>query len=171
MRRISKGAEIVLSGDDQALCIDLASRRFASNRSARVRNARVGPQSDELTDREGVAGEFAFCRLAGLEPDLTIEPRSAVNDQGDVPLSGLLIDVKTTRYKTGRLLARTHLQSTGTLFVLMVGTFPSYTFAGCLPGHRLLIPENIGNLGYGPTYMVEQEDLVDILIPEKEPPT
>jgi len=157
------GATITLSEDDRELCKDLARRRFNNNRRHKVANAKIGPQSNEFTDLEGIAGEFAFCRLAGFNPDKTVHSRSSKTDHGDVNGSGQEIDVKTTKYPRGKLLARITLRDKkDTLFVLMVGTFPRYKFAGCLQGSDWLDDTHIVDLGYGPTFSVGQSELRDL---------
>jgi hypothetical protein len=51
------------------------------------------------------------------------------------------------------------------LFALMVGTFPSYTSKGFMEADELLKEERLGTLGYGPTYIAEQKELVPYVLP------
>lgn len=160
---LAKGTKIKLTLEDQAMVETIARDRYASNRKSGVRNAKIGPQSNYETDLAGIGGEIAFCRLVDALPDLTIHPRSMITDTGDTMIDDMPVDVKTTMYSNGKLLARITLGGkTDTLFVLMTGVFPRYTFAGCLPGTELLTDKRIVNLGYGPTYGAKQEDLRDL---------
>jgi hypothetical protein len=130
----------------------------------------MGEQSVTETDLYGVAAEFAFCKLFNLFPDFSIEPRSAA-DGTDVEKDSKLfiwrVDVKGTKYPTGRLLARpmdgnyaSHAaRSTTDLFALMTGQYPTFTFRGFFTKKDLMQPGRIGDLGHGPTYIASQHEL------------
>ena len=45
------------------------------------------------------------------------------------------------------------------VYVLMVGTFPTYSWIGWATAQELLIEDNLVDLGYGPTYALEQAAL------------
>ena len=61
---------VTLNDAEQRLARYLARQRYESNRNQGVTNNRVGPQSDEVTDLEGIAAEIAFCKLFNVYPDL-----------------------------------------------------------------------------------------------------
>jgi hypothetical protein len=158
------GTTVTLDETEQIVCQMLAEARHNNNRTCGVRNAKVGSQSDAFTDLEGVAAEFAFCKLFNVYPDFSINPRSSAEgeDDGDAVLKdGRTVDVKSTKYKSGRLLAVPWKEPTVDLFALMVGTFPSYTFKGFMRRDELLTPQRLGNLGRGPTYIAEQDELYE----------
>jgi hypothetical protein len=76
---------------------------------------------------------------------------------------GVKVDVKTTMYSTGKLLA--HLNKKGKkidIFVLALGKFPTYRFAGYAMAADLINDDRITDLGYGPTYAMPQSALRDI---------
>ena len=136
----------------------LAQLRYQSNREAGVDNGRIGPQSDWQTDLDGIGAELAFCQLTNLWPDLSIKPRKGGADCRSH--RGKTIDVKTTRHSGGRLLATTDKQlEDADIYVLMVGSFPTYTWIGWATAEELLNRKNITDLGYGPTYALEQSAL------------
>jgi hypothetical protein len=41
----------------------------------------------------------------------------------------------------------------------MVGEFPTYEFKGFFPGEEVFKPENLVDLGHGPTYGISQDRL------------
>jgi hypothetical protein len=70
------------------------------------------------------------------------------------------INVKSTKYKTGRLLTKMDTNPKDSdYFVLMVGEFPSYEFKGYIESEELIQEKNIIDLGHGPGYGIEQERL------------
>ena len=157
------GDTITLNEPEQKLARYLANARHTSNRSADVKNNRIGPQDDAQTDLEGIGAEMAFCRMANVYPDTSISPRRggadcALHDDRRV-------DVKATRYATGQLLAVTgKAHDAVDLYALMVGTFPTYRFAGWMPSADVVTPERLTDLGHGPTYAVPQRELVRELV-------
>ena len=161
-----RNTEVSLNAQEQAIFRFLARSRYKNNRSAGTRNAKRGPQSDEQTDLEGIGAEFAFTKLFNLYPDFSIEPRTAENDTGDCMLrDGRSVDVKATQYRTGKLIAVPWKKAGVDLFALMTGTFPVYTFRGFMQADELLRQERLGSLGYGPTYIAGQAELVSFVLP------
>jgi hypothetical protein len=74
--------------------------------------------------------------------------------------TGKKIDVKTTKYQNGKLLAVLKKKEEDTdVYVLMLGEFPTYRYAGWAWASELIDERNIKNLGYGPTYVMEQDRL------------
>jgi hypothetical protein len=103
--------------------------------------------------------------MFNVYPDLTVQVRSSIDgtDQGDAVLrDGRTVDVKSTRYFTGRLLAVRWKKQNVDLFALMIGTFPTYTFKGFMKSEELLKEERIGNLGHGNGYIAQQHELKDL---------
>ncbi len=161
-----RNTEVVLNAQEQAVCRALSKRRHAANRKAGTRNAKRGPQSNDQTDLEGIGAEFAFAKLFNLYPDFSIQPRKSGDDHGDCKLrDGRGVDVKATRYKTGKLIAVPWKKSGAELFALMTGTFPKYIFRGFMEAGNLLREERLGSLGYGPTYIAEQTELASYVLP------
>lgn len=161
----TKNSKVKLSKIEQSICKVLAQKRHDNNRKNNVNNSKIGNQSDFETDLEGIAAEFAFCKIHNIFPDLSIHVRSSksgTDKKGDCFYYGYSVDVKTTKYKTGKLLAVPWKSDNGPdIYALMVGSFPHYEFKGFMLSDDLLIPERIGNLGYGETYIAEQKDLLN----------
>lgn len=154
---------VTLSPLEVDLCRHLATSRTASNRANGVTNSRVGSQTNADTDLEGIGGEFAFCKLFNLFPDLSIHPRSAQagEDFFDARIGDICIDVKTTRYSSGKLLAAPWKSAANPphYYALMTGTCPTYTFRGVMTSEELLRQERLGSLGHGETYIAHQHEL------------
>ena len=151
-----------LTAEEQEAARTLTRLRYESNRSSGVRNNKIGNQSNEETDLEGIGAEIAFGRMFKCPIDTSIEPRSGGEDTVNECSEGLkkTVDIKTTTYENGRLLAvRTKKKGETDLFVLMVGKFPTYRFAGFATEDELLRPENLKDLGHGPTYALDQSKL------------
>lgn len=144
-----------LSLEDQETVRRLAQERFQANRGSGVRDQKIGPQGTDKTDLEGLGGEFAFCRLFGVEPDMSIGPRQG---GADAIINGKTVDIKTTSYERGVLiLSPAKNVADVDYYALMVGIFPTYRFAGVIEAveifhHRI-------DLGYGPSYGVSQGSL------------
>jgi hypothetical protein len=139
--------------------------RFENNRKKGVTNSKIGGQSDEVTDLNGIGAELSFCKMFNVFPDLSISTRSSTNgeDTGDAVLhNGKTIDIKATVYPCGKLLAVPWKQEKVDLFALMVGTFPTYTFKGFMRAPELLKKERIGDLGHGETYIAYQNELLSL---------
>jgi len=159
------GKKLELNDIEQQICRNIATQRFNNNRKNSVSNARIGKQSDEFTDLEGVSSEFAFCKLFNVFPDFSIDTRSSRKneDNGDAVLpDGTTVDIKATKYKNGKLLAVPWKKPSVKLFALMIGEFPSYTFKGFMRQEELLQTSRLGSLGYGETYIAEQQELKEL---------
>ncbi len=97
-RVIKRGVTYAFSSRDLALCQRLAQSRTAANRRKRTRNLNFSRRDDAQIDLQGVCGEYAFLRFAGLgiAPLLDTRCRNATNDTFDATLpSGATVDVKT----------------------------------------------------------------------------
>mgnify|MGYP001587368885 FL=1 len=157
---------IELNDIEQDFCKILAKARFENNRDSSIKNSKIGPQSNADTDLEGIAAEIAFCKLFNIYPDFSIFIRSSTKDTDkyDVVLAnGKTVDIKTTKYKTGKLLAVSWKKASSDYTVLMVGQFPNYEFKGAIETKELLKKERLGNLGYGETYIATQNELKELV--------
>ena len=152
---------ITLTTAEQKLAIYMAKCRHATARNSAIRNCKMGKQGDYETDLEGIAAEIAFCKMMNVYPDLQVGVRP--DEDATLP-TGQTVDVKTTKYKNGRLLAVRWKKPVVDLFALMVGEFPTYRFVGFKHCDDMLKEENLKDLGHGPGYAVDQCDLE---LPEK----
>lgn len=151
---------VTLCEVEQAICRGVARMRYRNNRKQGVVNSKVGNQNNEETDLEGFAAEFAFCKMFNVFPDFSVSPRKSEDDCGDATLPcGTRVDVKVTKYPTGRLLAVPWKTGNVELYALMIGRFPSYTFKGFMKKGELTKQERLGDLGHGSTYIAQQHEL------------
>ena len=152
---------------EQLACKAIAKQRYSTARGAGVTNSRVGKQSDEETDLEGVAAELAFAKYYGEYPtgvfDLGARSSKKGEDaDGDIKINGYTVDVKATKYHSGRLIAaewKDH--SSIDYYALVVGTFPSYEVKGVMKTSDLIIKERLKTLprGTNKVYQAEQDEL------------
>ena len=97
-----------------------------------------------------------------IYPDLTIG--TDVPDFDCILPSGERIDVKTTKYRNGHLIATTNkIKHPPDIYVLVIGTFPEYCIIGEISVSFLLRPENIKDFGMGDTYAVTQSEVTPCL--------
>ena len=149
--------DIKLNKAEQKLAQYLARCRYENNRRENVVDRKIGPQSNNDTDLNGIGAELAFCKLFNLYPDIEIDHRP---QEDAIFHDGTKVDIKTTPYKNGRLITPIWKKQIHTdLYALMIGKFPEYRLAGIVTADKLFQDENIVNLGYGNTYALEQVDL------------
>jgi hypothetical protein len=148
---------ITLNEPEQRLARYLAALRYAHNRRKGAINGRVGTQSDEVTDLEGAGAELAFCKIFNIWPDTEIGERP---DHDAILKDGRRVDVKATRHPHGHAIAvRKKLSHPPDVYALMVGTFPTYRYAGMIPASKLLCEEKLTDFGYGATFAARQDEL------------
>ena len=150
---------IELNEIEQTLSEMIAKKRYETNRKSGVRNNRIGKQSNHLTDLNGVGAEIAFCKYANLYPDYSLFPRKGGADCID--RSGNKIDIKTTVYPNGHLVAvGTTTKGNVNFYVLMIGNMPTYEYKGWCTGNELIIDNNLTDFGYWkPSYALAQNQL------------
>ncbi len=148
--------EIELNTSEQKLAEYHAKARYSNNRISGVTNNKIGSQSNEYTDLNGIGAELAFCKMFNLYPDLGM-----IHSKFDsICHNGTTVDVKVTKYKSGKLLAVTSKKlSDCDVYVLVIGEFPIYKIVGFATAEELLNKENITDLGYGETFKLEQKQL------------
>lgn len=153
---------IKLSKAERKLAYYVARKRYESARSAGVANSRIGPQSNEQTDLDGIAAEIAFCKAFNIYPDLEIDS-VAFPDFDCVLSDGRTVDVKATRYESGRLIAAKWKKPESVdLYALMVGVFPEYRFAGVMESVELINPQRLCQMPKGKAYAASQNELTSI---------
>lgn len=120
-----------------------------------------------LHHRDGAAAELAFCSLAELYPSPLL--RHPLRTGGpDIRLpDGRWADVKHTRYQTGNLLVPCKpsvVRETINLYVLLVGTFPTYEFRGWIEAAYIKQLQWIEDLGKGDAWTLTQAQIHDELV-------
>tara|TARA_R110002167_G_scaffold111709_1_gene283699 strand:- start:311 stop:838 length:528 start_codon:yes stop_codon:yes gene_type:complete len=166
-KTIKKNTEVILNKEEQALCRFIAKRRYETARGAGVTNSKKGNQSNEATDLEGVAAELVFAKFYKAYPSgvFDIGARSSnkgEDSDGDIAINQLIIDVKATKYETGRLIAaewKDH--SSIDYYALVVGEFPKYEVRGLMSTGELITEERLKTLpnGSNKVYQATQDEL------------
>ena len=153
-----QGAAITLTDLEQRLAHSVAQERHRVNRAAGVINQQVSPEAWVTVELTGIGAELAWCRLANVYPDLSLEPRAG---GADAWWAGTTVDVKGTERPHGQLLAHpTKFSRDGAaLYALMTGPFPTYTFRGFASADELRHASRLTDLGRGPTYAMPQTAL------------
>ena len=151
--------QIILNSAEQIVCKSLALMRYEIARAVNRKDQQIGKQPSWQTDEDGIGGEIAASRLLNVYPNLVLKP-----DAGwDILYQGMKIDVKTTRYINGRLLAKLNSRDEEVdAYLLVTGTFPEYNVVGYASRDSLLSPENIIDLGHGKGYGLSQEQLTPV---------
>lgn len=151
--------QIILNDNEQRLAKFLATARSVTSRENNVKDMRVGNDSSEAIDLEGMAAEIAYCKLMNIYVDMdTNPPEMPAFDC--VSRLGVRVDVKSTKYRNGHLIATLRkIKKPPDKYVLVVGEFPSYSVVGEVWAEDLLHEGNLKNFGYGNCYAVTQSEL------------
>jgi len=151
--------QIILNSAEQIVCKSLALMRYEIARAVNRKDQQIGKQPSWQTDEDGIGGEIAASRLLNVYPSLVLKP-----DAGwDILYRGSKIDVKTTRYSNGRLLAKLNSRDDEVdVYLLVTGVFPEYNVIGYALRSSLLSPDNIIDLGHGRGYGLTQDQLTPV---------
>jgi len=166
LNKVKIGQTVSLTHAERKLAYFVAKHRNGNNRSFNIVNLKISAESSATIDLEGVCGEMAFCKLFNVYPDLDTD-RPPPHPLYDCVLSdGSRIDVKTTKYESGKLLVDTRkgARKTGGVdfYALMIGSFPGpYSFRGFIAKAEMIRPGRIGLLCGNKSYMAEQRELFE----------
>ena len=157
---INLGDSVSLSVIEIAIAKKLGAQRYETNRANGIKNIKVGNQSNEFTDINGMAGEIAFGKLFNLYPDFETDHHPIQ----DFIYKEKSLDVKTTHYENGNLIAPISKSKDKQceLYALMIGNykeFPEFYFKGFAKKEELFRESSIKDLGHGPTYGLGQRQL------------
>ena len=163
---VAAGTSVSLTPEEREIAILIARKRYQFARSSGITNARIGSQSNEQTDINGFAAEMAFCKLHNLYPDFSVHYVSARNgtDTGDCRLpDGRTVDVKTTTYKSGKLLIAGWKQRTVAMYALMIGSIDvGFRYCGAIASSAVLTPLFRQSFNGRTSYVATQSQLTNI---------
>jgi hypothetical protein len=149
---------IKLNEAEQKLAIYLAKSRYKNARGKNISNQKIGPQSNEMTDLNGIGAEIAFCKINNCYPDTSITEKLPFADA--LTGNGYFVDVKTTTYQSGHLVAAKWKTGEGVdYYCLVIGNFPEYRIAGYMKKDELLQDSRLKDLGHGKGFAAEQNEL------------
>jgi hypothetical protein len=127
-----------------------------------VIDQQVGKDDTWGIDIDGVVGEYCVAKQLNVCPDLTVSPR-----KGGIDLksrTGNSIDVKTTRHKSGRLLATVKkIEDPCDIYVLVIVDDNGGDVIGYATKEDLFDEKNIKDLGHGNTYALDQNELKELI--------
>jgi hypothetical protein len=158
--------QISLTDEEVATINVLASIRSISARNSNVKDMKRSDLNGVEIDLDGLMAEWAFCKYKNVFPDLVASPRSGTCD---AIVNGLRIDVKSTRYKNGRLLVTLKDNPDVDIYVLAIISKNDVTFVGWEYKKNICIPNNIRDLGRGDGYVIDQNNLRPFKTIKKEP--
>lgn len=141
------------------LAKELAYRRYHDCEEKNVVNRKMASRmTNKEISEQGALAEIAYCKMTNKYPDLSYHARKGSADCQD---DNVKIDIKTTRLESGQLLVTPKKKQDGGIdvFVLLTGLDRKFTFKGWLPSEDVFQEKYLTNLGYGPTYAIQQRDL------------
>ena len=156
--------KVSLNSTEKRLVEFLAKKRIQANRKNDIPDEQVGDQDKLEMEINGLGGELAFCKASNTYPDLSTSGQPGTRPKADTKLFGSLWDVKTTDREDGRLLVRPAKigQKACEYYVLVIGKMPNYRIVGWIHASDLFWPHNLKDLGYGKTYVIEQDQLKQV---------
>jgi len=147
-----------MTPSESAIALTLAVMRNTTARQNNVADKQMGKQNPIEIDRDGILAEMAFGKQFNLYPDLSVYPRKGGADL--ITHKGMKIDVKATRYKSGRLLI--HIDKPVEevdIYVLGIVDGDDVDLVGYIKSAEAIQPQNLNDLGHGSGYVIEQSDL------------
>jgi hypothetical protein len=123
----------------------------------------MGKQDPIEIDRDGILAEMAFGKQFNLYPDLSIYPRTGGADLGSH--KGFRVDVKSTRYKNGKLLI--HMEKSideVDIYALAIVDGNTVDLIGYIKSIDAMQEKNLRDLGHGVGFVIDQS----LLKPFKE---
>jgi hypothetical protein len=124
----------------------------------KVVNQQVGKDDTWSIDIDGVVAEYCVAKMLNVCPDLTVSVRSGGVDL--ISRNGKTIDVKSTRYKNGRLLATLKkVHDPCDIYILVIADDTGADIIGWASKELLFNDANIINLGHGKGYVLDQSKL------------
>ena len=122
----------------------------------------MGDQDGSEADVMGLMAEYAFSKHFNTFPDLGLTPRSGSEDG---TYKGYRYDIKSTKYKNGKLLSTLKVNDDVDMYVLATVEDSTVTFPGWAFKKDLIKKENIKNLGHGAAKCLGCDDeLIPIII-------
>lgn len=148
---------VKLTYDEIEICKTIGEKRSLIARAAHVKDQKIGNQNGVEADIQGMIGEFAFAKQFNVFPDFGLSPRSGGYDG---ICGGLRYDIKSTKYKSGRLLCTRKYNKDVDVYVLAIVDVPEVNLVGFAYSSQLINPDNLINLGHGLGYALDQYELI-----------
>ena len=124
----------------------------------KVVDQQMGKQDNWGINIDGLVSEYCVAKYLNLHLDVNVKNRKGSSDL--LSHKNKTIDVKSTRYKNGKLLATLKkIGNPSDHYILVIVDDFGGDIIGWISKENLFIPDNIINVGHGSTYGVEQSKL------------
>lgn len=148
---------VKLTTDEVEICKIVGQKRTYIARAASVKDQKIGNQNGVEADIQGMIAEFAFAKQFNVFPDFGLSPRSGGYDG---ICAGVRYDIKSTKYKNGRLLCTKKYNKDVDVYVLAIVDNNEVNLVGYAYSYELINQDNLINLGHGEGYALEQYKLL-----------
>ena len=146
---------VTLTEGEIEVCRMIAQMRDRQN--TQINHDKVSNKTQEQQSFEGVMGEVAFCKAMNIYPDLSTEQRK---NGYDCVFNEHRVDVKSTNHPMGKLLLPEWKDNPDIDIYVLAILHPFHVeLVGWAFKTDLMQPENLKDLGYGPTYALTQQQL------------
>jgi UDP-N-acetylmuramyl pentapeptide synthase len=159
---------IELNALEKHIALVVAKRMDASLKRFGENKYRVDKKVSQIeSNYEAMMSEMAVCKYLGVYPECTFNDKvmsiNAGTDVGDIIYNGTVIDVKHTRYKTGRLAAYKENPVIDVL-ILVTGSDGKYSIIGGIHAKDFYIKERFKKPPnfIKSCFIAEQNELEDI---------
>lgn len=142
------GASYTFAEAERAAIERVVDARTVLNRQHGRTDRIVTPRDARINNVEALAAEVAFARLAGAAPIFEAIGGGPLPDH-DTTVGGETVDVKWTPYRDGALIMAAESNSRASFLALMVGRWPTYTYAGATRRAAMIARGLQSDLGNG----------------------
>ena len=149
---------ITLEDFELRVCKVISIERYKYNRRLGHESGMRIPEDHFKNELNGVAAEFALAKALNVWPPLSVTEAAPA----DMLFNNVTIDVKQTPRKAGRLIMAVEKRKFCDWYCLVTGVVPEFTIVGFAKLGDLRKEENLKDLGYGPTYVLEREELINM---------
>ena len=162
---LGRNTLMFLTEDEVKFANLIGSKRNSTNRKLDVNDTRYKRTDPLEIDQLGARAELAIHKFCNQYPEdmFMFKPLSKANktDLGDIFIEGLGVDVKATKYKTGKLLANIGPVPDIAIFGLIIeNNINEYDLKGFMTAHDLYDEKRIEVVGRR-VYAAHQKDLLD----------
>ncbi len=155
-----------LGKNEQKVCESIARMRYENAREKGFGKSDIlEVTSYKSIDVDGVGSEMAAAKILNVYYDIETDFQASELPTYDLICKGKTVDVKTTKYRTGRLIVMPHKKNDQCdLYLLVVGSFPEYSVVGYATYDEIVQEENWGD-PFGrnkPAYFLDQYKLTPV---------
>ena len=155
-----------LGKNEQKVCESIARMRYENAREKGFGKSDIlEVTSYKSIDVDGVGSEMAAAKILNVYYDIETDFQASELPTHDLICKGKTVDVKTTKYRTGRLIIMPHKNNSQCdLYLLVVGSFPEYSVVGYATYDEIVQEENWGD-PFGrnkPAYFLDQHKLTPV---------